>query len=81
MCFVADTSRGQIKSVVGEAPTVDDESRMERGTGPMVALVVLFAWRGDAGAERRPAWGVLAPLVVRICLLTEQPVARGSAPR
>jgi len=48
-----------MKCVVGEVPAVDNESRMERGTGPMVALVVLFVRRVGAGAGRRPARGVL----------------------
>ena len=42
----------------------------------MVALIVVFARRGGAGTERRPVWGVLAPLAIRICLVREQPVAR-----
>ena len=65
-----------MKYAVGEVPVVDIESRMERGTGPMVALVALFTRRGGAGARKWPAWGVLAPLAVRICLLIEQPVAK-----
>ncbi len=68
-----------MKSVVGEVHAVDNESWMERGTEPMVALVVMFARRGGAGARWRPAWRVLAPLDVRICILTEQPVARAAS--
>ena len=62
--------------VDGEVLAVDCKSRMERVTGPRVVLLFVFARRGGAGTMRRPAWGVLAPLVVNIYLLTKQPVAR-----
>ena len=64
-----------MKSVVGDVLAVDNESRMERGPGPMVG-VVLFARRGGAGVGMRPVWGVLGPIAAKICLLTKQPVAR-----
>jgi len=59
-----------MKSVFGEILAVDGGSRMESVTGPIVALLAVFARRGGAGTGRRPAWGVLAPLAIRICLLT-----------
>ena len=63
-----------MKSVVGKIPAVDIKSRMERGTGPMVTLVDLFARRGGAGDGMRSVWGVLAPLVIRICLKKSNPL-------
>ena len=63
-------------SVVGEALTVDCESRMERVAAPMVSLLAGFAWNGGAGTGRRPAWGLLALLVVMLCFSVEQPIAR-----
>ena len=55
----------------------DCESRMGRVAGPMVALLFVFARKVGAGTGRRPAWGVLSPLAVRICSLTKQPFASG----
>jgi hypothetical protein len=49
----------------------DCGSRMGRVAGPMVALLFVFARKGGAGTGRRSAWGVLAPLAVRICSLTK----------
>jgi len=45
-----------MKFVVGKVLAVDFGSRMERVTGPMVALLYVFARRGCAGIGRRPAW-------------------------
>jgi hypothetical protein len=60
-----------MESVAMEVVAVDCGSRMERATGPMVALFFVFVRRGGAGTGRRPAWGVLAPLAVKIFLLTK----------
>ena len=76
MCAVANIFGGEIKYVVGEVLAVDCGSRMEIETGPIVVVLAVFARRGGAGTGSRPAWGVLAPVIVSICLFTEQPVAR-----
>jgi hypothetical protein len=60
-----------MESVGREVYAVDCGSRMERVAGPMVALLFVFARRGDARTRRRPAWGILAPLAVKICSLTK----------
>ncbi len=56
-----------MECVVGEALAVDCELRMGRVTAPMVSLVAGSARNGGAGTERRPAWGLLAPLAVMLC--------------
>ena len=70
LCAFAYISGGEIEivSVVGEALTVDCESRMGRVAAPMVALLAGFARKGGAGTGRRPAWGLLAPLAVSLFL-------------
>jgi len=65
-----------MKSFVGEVLAVDCGSRMEIEAGPIVTMLAVFVRRGGAGTWRRPACGVLPPVVVSICLFTEQPVAR-----
>ena len=62
-------------SIVGEALTVDCESRMGRVAAPMVSLLARFARNGGAGTGRRPAWGLLVLLAVMLCFSVEQPVA------
>ena len=42
LCAVADISRGEMEFVAGEVFAVDCGSRMERVTGPMVALFFLL---------------------------------------
>jgi len=56
-----------MKSVVGEILAVDCGSRMEIEAGPIVVLLGVFARRGGAGTDSRPAWGISAPVVVSIC--------------
>jgi len=41
-----------MKSVAGEVLAVDCGSQMERVTGPMVALLAVFARSGGVGTER-----------------------------
>ena len=64
-----------MKSVVGEGLAVDCGSHMEKVSAPIIALLAVFARRGGAGTGRRPAWEVLAPFDIRMCILTKQPVA------
>ena len=68
LCAFAGISGEEIGSVVGEALTVDCESRMGRSAAPVVALLAGFARKGGAGTGRRPAWGLLAPLAVSLFL-------------
>ena len=68
LCAFADISRGEMVSVVGEALTVDCESRMGRVAAPMVALLARFARKGGAGTGRGPVWGLLAPFSVSLFL-------------
>jgi hypothetical protein len=67
LCVVANISAGEMGSVDMEVFAGDCGSRMGRVAGPMVALLFVFARTGGAGT----AWGVLAPLAVRICSLTK----------
>jgi hypothetical protein len=57
-------------SVDREVFAGDCGSRMGRVAGPMVALLFVFARERGPGTGRRLAWGVLAPLVVKICSLS-----------
>ena len=68
LCVFADISGGEMVCVVGEALTVDCESRMGRVAAPMLSMLAGFARKSGAGTGRRPAWGLLDPLVVRLCL-------------
>ena len=58
-----------MESVDKEVFVVDCGSQMERVAGPV------FARRGGAGTVRRSAWRIMAPLAVKMCSLTEYPVA------
>ena len=57
--------------VVKEVFAFDCGSRMERVAGPVVALLFVFARKGGARTGRRPAWGLIAPLAVKIFFLTK----------
>jgi hypothetical protein len=54
-----------------EVFAVECGSLMERVAVPTLATLFVFVRRGAAGTGRRSAWGIVAPLAVKICSLTE----------
>ncbi len=54
-----------------EVFAVECGSLMERVAGPMLATIFVFARKGNAGTGRRSAWGIVAPLAVKMCSLTK----------